>query len=174
MSCSARTAQSSTSCHLFRISVCCLRWLWHNNLQNTNCAWKMRSELKDGLRVVFALACILTVLPSNGGSSVELRWRNSTCRVALRGGMVVSYVPDNSQEVIALGERGGIPVCWPWFVDETGRDLIRSGDFGAGRRDLGELLRKWDMAWRGCCGTAVLRVGCEPAGGCAEGRATVS
>ena len=50
---------------------------------------------------------------------MELRWRNSTCRVALRGGTVVSYVTDDSQEVIALGERGGVPVCWPWFVNSA-------------------------------------------------------
>lgn len=69
--------------------------------------------------MIFALVCILMVLPSKGSPLVELRWRNSTCRVALRGGTVVSYVPGNSQEVIALGERGGIPVCWPWFVNSA-------------------------------------------------------
>lgn len=74
-------------------------------------------ELKYGLRVIFALACILMALQSNGGSLVDLRWRNAICRVSLLGGTVVSYVPDNSQEVVALGERGGIPVCWPWFVN---------------------------------------------------------
>lgn len=84
-------------------------------------------KLKDRLPLIFALACILTVLPSNGDSSVELRWRDSTCRVALRGGKVVSYVPDNSQEVIALGERGGIPVCWPWFVNTAPTNTLFFG-----------------------------------------------
>lgn len=51
-------------------------------------------------------------------------------RVSLKGGQVLSWIPDNQEEVFWLSEkspfssttaiRGGIPICWPWFGNLKG------------------------------------------------------
>lgn len=58
-------------------------------------------------------------IPRGESDCIEwpIKYEGSSCKVSSRGGVVVSYVPAHGEEVIALGRRGGIPICWPWFVN---------------------------------------------------------
>lgn len=65
----------------------------------------------------------------NGGATVELTSQRGSATVELFGGLVTSWRPKGSEEVLWLSNtgsfvdgrarspRGGIPVCWPWFAD---------------------------------------------------------
>lgn len=60
-----------------------------------------------------------------GLTFVEVINAHGRIDVALQGGQVVNWAPQNGREVLWLSEhaefaegksiRGGIPVCWPWF-----------------------------------------------------------
>ncbi len=56
---------------------------------------------------------------------LRIRNRHAEAAIALQGAQLLEYTPRNSQPIIWLsdcveykrgqGQRGGIPVCWPWF-----------------------------------------------------------
>ena len=61
---------------------------------------------------------------------IRLSNKLAECKIALWGGNVVSYRPKGEEhDVFWLGElnkfdnvqaiRGGVPVCWPRFAEET-------------------------------------------------------
>ena len=73
------------------------------------------------------------VSESNGLTFLDIENSNAVARISLFGGHVLSYVPkkDNKERLWVSphaylnGERpirGGIPVCWPWFSDDHGRE----------------------------------------------------
>ena len=61
----------------------------------------------------------------NYPSFVTLHSKHGTCKLALHGGHVLSYIPKGSHDILWLSEkalyqqnkaiRGGIPLCFPWF-----------------------------------------------------------
>lgn len=65
-----------------------------------------------------------------GNIEWSIKCNGSTCRVSSHGGVVVSYVPACGSEVIALGRRGGVPICWPWFVNAAPSNGPRFGLLG--------------------------------------------
>ena len=75
----------------------------------------------------------VNVSESNGLTFLEIENAMATAKVSLFGGHVLSFIPkkDNKERLWVSphaylnGERpirGGIPVCWPWFSDDHGRD----------------------------------------------------
>ena len=63
------------------------------------------------------------------GATVTLENRHGRCEVALYGAFVAHYVPAGGTEVVAepvpffsqtklSNLVGGIPLCWPWFVNQ--------------------------------------------------------
>lgn len=80
-----------------------------------------------------SIAESVTVKESSGITFLEIDNAFATARISLYGGHVISYIPkSDSQERLWLsphaylnGERpirGGMPVCWPWFSDDHGRE----------------------------------------------------
>ncbi|AXT39998.1 D-hexose-6-phosphate mutarotase [Alteromonas sp. BL110] len=75
----------------------------------------------------------VTVSESNGLTFLDVDNAFATARISLFGGHILSFVPksDNKERLWVSphaylnGERpirGGIPVCWPWFSDDHGRE----------------------------------------------------
>ncbi|WP_394224322.1 D-hexose-6-phosphate mutarotase [Alteromonas gracilis] len=75
----------------------------------------------------------VTVSESNGLTFLDVSNSLASARISLFGGHVLSYIPKSddkerlwvSPHAYLNGERpirGGIPVCWPWFSDDHGRD----------------------------------------------------
>ena len=75
----------------------------------------------------------VTVSESNGLTFLDVDNALATARISLFGGHILSFVPksDNKERLWVSphaylnGERpirGGIPVCWPWFSDDHGRE----------------------------------------------------
>ncbi|APD90246.1 D-hexose-6-phosphate mutarotase [Alteromonas mediterranea] len=75
----------------------------------------------------------VTVSESNGLTFLDVDNALATARISLFGGHILSYVPKSddkerlwvSPHAYLNGERpirGGIPVCWPWFSDDHGRE----------------------------------------------------
>lgn len=75
----------------------------------------------------------ISVEESSGITFLQVDNAFATSRISLFGAHVLSFVPksDNvdrlwlSPHAFLNGERpirGGIPVCWPWFADDHGRD----------------------------------------------------
>lgn len=58
-------------------------------------------------------------------SILEIKHTNTTAKISLYGGQVLSWQPTGEKEVFWLSQtsnfaqgkaiRGGIPLCWPWF-----------------------------------------------------------
>ncbi|MDH5516839.1 MAG: D-hexose-6-phosphate mutarotase [Gammaproteobacteria bacterium] len=56
---------------------------------------------------------------------INIENQQATASISLQGAHLLSWIPDNADEVIWLSEqasfasgksvRGGIPICWPWF-----------------------------------------------------------
>lgn len=70
---------------------------------------------------------------SNGLSFVNIENEFASAKISLFGGHVLSFIPaaDNKERLWVSphaylnGERpirGGIPICWPWFANDHGRD----------------------------------------------------
>jgi len=79
------------------------------------------------------LADSLEVTESNGLTFLHVDNRFAAARISLFGGHVLSFIPkSDAQERLWVsphaylnGERpirGGIPVCWPWFSDDHGKE----------------------------------------------------
>lgn len=75
----------------------------------------------------------ISVEESSGITFLQVDNAFATCRISLFGAHVLSFVPksDNvdrlwlSPHAFLNGERpirGGIPICWPWFADDHGRE----------------------------------------------------
>lgn len=75
----------------------------------------------------------VTVSESNGLTFLDVDNAFASARISLFGGHILSYVPKSdgrerlwvSPHAYLNGERpirGGIPVCWPWFSDDHGRE----------------------------------------------------
>jgi len=61
---------------------------------------------------------------------IDIENQYATAKVSLSGGQVLSYLPKGQQQdvlflsdkaVFTVGKsiRGGVPICWPWFGDDT-------------------------------------------------------
>lgn len=58
-------------------------------------------------------------------SELIIHHKSCQARVCLKGGQVLSWTPNNQEEVFWLSKkspysttsaiRGGVPICWPWF-----------------------------------------------------------
>ncbi|GGW76992.1 D-hexose-6-phosphate mutarotase [Alteromonas halophila] len=79
------------------------------------------------------LASGITLDDTSGISFIEVDNDHATARISLYGGHVVSFIPksDNTERLWLSPHahmdgkkpiRGGVPVCWPWFSDDHGRD----------------------------------------------------
>jgi len=75
----------------------------------------------------------VAITEANGLTFLNVDNEFATAQISLFGGHVLSFIPksDNierlwvSPHAYLNGERpirGGIPVCWPWFSDDHGRD----------------------------------------------------
>lgn len=75
----------------------------------------------------------VTVSESNGLTFLDVSNALASARISLFGGHVLSYIPKSDEKerlwvsphAYLNGERpirGGIPVCWPWFSDDHGRE----------------------------------------------------
>lgn len=75
----------------------------------------------------------ISVLQETGNSFIQIDNEFATCKISLFGGHVLSFIPkhDNQERLYvsptakldgSKAIRGGIPVCWPWFSDDHGRD----------------------------------------------------
>lgn len=104
-----------------------------------------------------AIAGSVTVSESQGITYLNIDNRFATARVSLFGGHVLSFIP-KSDEVDRLwlsphaylnGERpirGGIPVCWPWFSDDHGREKGALPSHGFLRTQAWQLERSEDTS----------------------------
>lgn len=79
------------------------------------------------------IASSVTVNESQGITFLDINNPLASGRISLYGGHVLSYVPKHddkerlwlSPHAFLNGERpirGGIPVCWPWFSDDHGKE----------------------------------------------------
>lgn len=75
----------------------------------------------------------ITVSEAGGLTFLDIENDLASAKISLFGGHVLSYIPkSDNQERLWLsphaylnGERpirGGIPVCWPWFSDDHGKE----------------------------------------------------
>lgn len=75
----------------------------------------------------------VTVSETNGLTFLNINNQKARAKISLFGGHVLSFIPksDNKERLWVSphaylnGERpirGGIPICWPWFGDDHGRD----------------------------------------------------
>lgn len=75
----------------------------------------------------------ISVSEANGISFLNIENESASAKISLFGGHVLSYIPksDNKERLWVSphaylnGERpirGGIPVCWPWFSDDHGKE----------------------------------------------------
>ena len=75
----------------------------------------------------------VTVSESNGLTFLDVSNAFASARISLFGGHILSFIPNSdgkerlwvSPHAYLNGEhpiRGGIPVCWPWFSDDHGRE----------------------------------------------------
>lgn len=80
----------------------------------------------DVLNARFEIEGSLEFVNGPGGSPLaKISTSHGSASVALHGGHVLHYTPDNQKPVLWMSERavfspgkairGGIPVCWPWF-----------------------------------------------------------
>ncbi len=77
------------------------------------------------LNTQFAIANKITFQPFEHTVVAELTSNDSTAKVALYGAHVLSFIPNNQDDLLFVSSeaiyqngkaiRGGIPVCWPWF-----------------------------------------------------------
>ncbi len=77
------------------------------------------------LNTQFAIANKITFQPFEHTVVAELTSDDSTAKVALYGAHVLSFIPNNQDDLLFVSSeaiyqngkaiRGGIPVCWPWF-----------------------------------------------------------
>ncbi|WP_414827673.1 D-hexose-6-phosphate mutarotase [Alteromonas sp. H39] len=79
------------------------------------------------------IASSVTVNESQGITFLDIDNPLASGRISLFGGHVLSYIPKHdgkerlwlSPHAFLNGERpirGGIPVCWPWFSDDHGKE----------------------------------------------------
>ncbi|MCU7554364.1 D-hexose-6-phosphate mutarotase [Alteromonas sp. ASW11-19] len=104
-----------------------------------------------------AIAGSVTVSESQGITYLNIDNRFATAKVSLFGGHVLSFTP-KSDEVDRLwlsphaylnGERpirGGIPVCWPWFSDDHGKEKGALPSHGFLRTQVWQLQRSEDTS----------------------------
>ncbi|BFT29992.1 D-hexose-6-phosphate mutarotase [Alteromonas sp. D210916BOD_24] len=75
----------------------------------------------------------VTVSEANGLTFLNINNEKASAKVSLFGGHILSFIPkgDNKERLWVSphaylnGERpirGGIPICWPWFGDDHGRE----------------------------------------------------
>ncbi|WP_137166810.1 D-hexose-6-phosphate mutarotase [Salinimonas lutimaris] len=80
-----------------------------------------------------SIAQSIQVSEVSGVTFLDIDNAFATARVSLFGGHILSYIPKQdgqerlwlSPHAVLSGEkpiRGGIPVCWPWFSDDHGRE----------------------------------------------------
>ena len=100
----------------------------------------------------------------DGNRFITVTNASATCRISLFGGHVLSFIPtrDNRDRLwvspVAVLDggrpiRGGVPVCWPWFSDDHGRDKGDLPSHGFLRTQM------WQLSKYDCDGsTSVLRL----------------
>lgn len=80
-----------------------------------------------------SIAPDIEVSEISGITFLDIENRFASARISLFGGHILSYIPkSDNQERLWLSPyaslnggkpiRGGVPVCWPWFSDDHGRE----------------------------------------------------
>lgn len=101
------------------------------------------------------IASSVTVNESQGITFLDIDNPLASGRISLYGGHVLSYVPKHddterlwlSPHAFLNGERpirGGIPVCWPWFSDDHGREKGELPSHGFLRTQVWQLATSQD------------------------------
>lgn len=104
-----------------------------------------------------SIASSITVQESQGITFLDVDNPFCSGRVSLYGGHVLSFVPKHddtdrlwlSPHAFLTGERpirGGIPVCWPWFSDDHGREKGELPAHGFLRTQVWQLITSEDTA----------------------------
>lgn len=97
----------------------------------------------------------VTVSESNGLTFLDVSNSFASARISLFGGHILSYIPKVdererlwvSPHAYLNGERpirGGIPVCWPWFSDDHGREKGALPSHGFLRTQVWKLVNSED------------------------------
>ena len=84
----------------------------------------------DTLNEQFGIKGQLQFIEDSGFVMVDINNTSAKARISTYGGQVISYQPHTQQnDLIFLSEnavyqtgkviRGGAPICWPWFGDDT-------------------------------------------------------
>ena len=101
------------------------------------------------------LAETITVSESNGLTFIHVDNPFATAKISLFGGHVLSFIPKKdsverlwvSPHAYLNGERpirGGIPICWPWFSDDHGREKGELPSHGFLRTQVWQLVSSHD------------------------------
>lgn len=104
-----------------------------------------------------SIASSINVDESSGITYLNIDNEFACAQVSLYGGHVLSYVPkkDNKERLwlsphaVKSGEkpiRGGIPVCWPWFSDDHGREKGALPSHGFLRSQVWKLVSSQDTS----------------------------
>lgn len=82
---------------------------------------------------------------SSGLFVLEVKNANTTAKISLHGGQVLSWKPNKEKEVFWLSKdsafedgkaiRGGIPLCWPWFGSHPDDNENKFGNHGFARTE---------------------------------------
>ncbi|PHS23794.1 MAG: D-hexose-6-phosphate mutarotase [Methylophaga sp.] len=84
----------------------------------------------DTLNEQFGITGQLQFIEDSGFIMVDINNKYANARISTYAGQVISYQPHTEQnDLIFLSEnavyqtgktiRGGVPICWPWFGDDT-------------------------------------------------------
>lgn len=93
----------------------------------------------DALNEQFGTPQLIFKTGPGGLTTAEIETDEATAAVVLQGGHVLSFRPHGQRPVLWVSHhsyftpgkaiRGGIPVCWPWFVFARGSPLSSSSLF---------------------------------------------
>ncbi|AXR06828.1 D-hexose-6-phosphate mutarotase [Salinimonas sediminis] len=104
-----------------------------------------------------SIAKSIEVSESSGITFLDIDNSLATARISLFGGHILSFIPksDNKERLwlsphaVLNGDkpiRGGIPVCWPWFSDDHGREKGALPSHGFLRSQVWQLKASEDNA----------------------------
>lgn len=108
----------------------------------------------------------IQTVEKDGNQFLYIENESAKCKLSLFGGHVMSFIPkkDNRDRLwlsplaFLNGERpirGGIPLCWPWFSDDHGKEKGELPSHGFLRT------QKWEIASSDCDGKST-RVSLKP------------
>ncbi|QJR82437.1 D-hexose-6-phosphate mutarotase [Alteromonas pelagimontana] len=103
-----------------------------------------------------SIAKSITVNESAGITFLEVDNAYATGKISLYGGHVLSFIPKSDQKerlwlsphAYLNGERpirGGIPICWPWFSDDHGKEKGTLPSHGFLRSQVWQLQQSEDL-----------------------------